>query len=47
MSGQSSPSLVSSPLSVATVRAAADVDEGASMLHDHEMCAVTGCGSCG
>ena len=44
MSGQSSLSLVSSLLSVATVRT--DVDEGASMLHDHKMFAVTGCGSC-
>ena len=34
MSGQSSLSLISSPLFAATVRA--DVDEGASMLHDHE-----------
>ena len=47
MSDQSSPSraLVSSPLLVATVRT--DVDEGAGMLHDHEMCAVTVRGSCG
>ena len=45
MSGQSSLSLISSVLFVATVRA--DVNEGASMLHDHEMCAVTVRGSCG
>ena len=45
MSGQSSPSLITSTLFVGTVRE--DVDEGASMLHDHEMCAVTVRGSCG
>ena len=44
MSGQSSPSLITSTLFVGTVRE--DVDEGASMLHDHEMFAVTVRGSC-